>query len=590
MTSCTMHKIIDNTEDAPGIDGGEWTEVPSHSGSSSSAPEEAAVSSTETIVEVTSTQARGLCSLVISNTRLEAHLRGWKKGSGKSISLLVLKGGTTQEREDCGLELQRLMPIFAAKKGKSGGKSAKTVSSSMSDERPTYTAPAPLFFGVVKRVAEESGFKCHPMGFTDAGKTVSKYGLSGKTLTERNAIAQQVTDHCVELLAQTPKKCPASKAIGALKMVLRKPEFEGIEFCIVAKTADTWSYILIGSSSEQIDLISHAVTMQCVQWIMRDEEEAEMDFYTVPADQAFGALNATYKAQFKPSKWGGVTKSEQVEYELKGYTDKKRTLSRYILTGGSPKSQAAFVAKVNSCANKYKRGDKAKATVAKEAAVLSNKDDVEYAKHTNEQRDPEGYFEREAKRKATMTKGKAPKARGSVEVAYAGSGPAEENPFALNAKRITKQEKQAAQAVRVEEKQREAALEKQKAEKAATIKAELEKQKAAEVAKHAQAIAATNPFAEAFGVDSDDEDVEEPPRTAEEDVTHGPRAVTPKGPGGLWGKGTPTVKVVEKEFSQPPQKAKGKAKTVAFPVDQRGDYQEAGDAIRENWDDEWFNE
>jgi hypothetical protein len=311
--------------------------------------------------------------------------------------------------------------------------------------------------------------------------------------------------------------------------------------------------------------------MQCVQWIMRDEEEAEMDFYTVPADQAFGALNATYKAQFKPSKWGGVPKSEQVEYELKGYTDKKRTLSRYILTGGSPKSQAAFVAKVNSCANKYKRGDKARATVAKEAAVLSNKDDVEYAKHTREQRDPEGYFEREAKRKATMTKGKPPKARDSAPVGYAGAGPAEENPFWLEAQRKSKQEKQAAQAVRAEEKQRKAALDKQEAARAAAIKAELEKQKAAEAAAHAQAIAATNPFAEAFGVDSDDEDVEEPPRTAEEDVTHGPRAVTPTAPSGEWIKGTPTVKVVEKEFSQPTPGGKGKAKVVTFTADTHDD-------------------
>jgi hypothetical protein len=310
--------------------------------------------------------------------------------------------------------------------------------------------------------------------------------------------------------------------------------------------------------------------MQCVQWIMRDEEEAAMTFYTVPADQAYGALNQAKKEQSKPSKWGGIPKCEHVDFQLKGFTDKKRTLSRYILTGGTPKSQADFVAKVNSNANKYKRGDKAKATVAKEAAILSKKDDAEYAKHTREQRDPEGYFEREAKRKATMTKGKAPMARGSAEVAYAGSGPAEENPFALKAKWKTKQEKQAAQAVRAEEKQREAALEKQKAEKAATIKADLENQKAAEVAKHAQAIAATNPFAEAFGVDSDDEDVEEPPRTAEEDVTHGPRAVTPTAPSGEWIKGTPIVKVVEEAFSQPSPKGKGKA-NVTFTADTHDD-------------------
>ena len=576
---CNSQNKLNKTNGASGDDGEEWTEVPSQGGSSSSTSEEAEASSTETIVEVPDVQARGLVAWVKSNTSFEVHLRGWKKGSGKKISILVLKGGSAQDREDCASEIQRLSKIFSSPKGKkSDGKKSKETT------RTAYEAPASLFFGVVKPFAEKSGVKCHPLG---KNGTMSRYGLTGKTLEERDAIAQQVSDHCAELLSQKPFRCPSSKAVGALKMVLGKPEFKGSEFCIVVKDTETCDYILIGGTSVQHAEISHAVTMQCVQWIMRDEEEAEMDFYTVPADQAFGAINATYKAQFKPSKWGGVTKSEQVEYELKGFTDKKRTLSRYILTGGTPKSQADFVAKVNANANKYKRGDKARKTVAKEAAVLSKKEEADYAKFTREQRDPERYFELRDARKATTTKSsnatKPPTARGPD--GYCGGGPAEENQCWLEAQRKSKQEKQAAQTVRAYEKQQKAELEKQKAAEAAAIKAELEKREAAEAAAHSRAIVATNPFAVAFGVDSDDEDVAEPPRTANEDVTEVLRAVTrmtPVGaicgsevlrtvtrmaPVGAWSRGAPVVRVVEEEFSQQTPEGTGVTKVVTFPAD-----------------------
>ena len=161
---------------------------------------------------------------------------------------------------------------------------------------------------------------------------------------------------------------------------------------------------------------------------------------------------------------------------------------------------------------------------------------------TNEQRDAESFFARRAERKVVKSTGKSvPKPRESGGAAYAGAGPAEENPFALKASngKKSKQEKQAARAVRAEEKQQREALDKQEAARVAAIEAEHEEREAAQAAALSNAIAATNPFAATW-------EVEEHPRTAV--VVVMPRTVTPKAPKGAWGKGAP---VVDEAFSQP---------------------------------------
>jgi hypothetical protein len=551
--SCTPQNTFENTNGASGDDGEEWTNVPSHGGSESTTTG-AEAPQTTTVLVPKKVAIEGAIAWAKRNWAGKPGQKAYVKGNS-----IVLSGGTSEEREKTATVFRKLMQDWAKPKG--AKTSGKDTGGKKGGKLPVYFAPAELFFKVVKPLVEAEGFECRPLGKSNDGK-MSRYGISGKTLEEREAMAQQVTDHCVDIVVF---KVPSAKVWAALKKVAK--ELKGIRFTVIGEEGDMTQYVLEGETSEDREDFAQAVGMTAYKMI---QAEAEMDFYTVPADQAYGALNQAKKGQSAPSKWGGIPLEEHVDFQLRGYTDKTGKVSRYTISGGTSKSQAAFVAKVNSNANMYKRNDKAKATVAKEAAKLEEKEAAEYAKFTNEQRDPEGYFEREAKRKATMTKGKPPMARGSAPVGYAGAGPAEENPFWLEAQRKTKQEKQAAQTVRAEEKQREAALEKKKATEVAAIKAELEKQKAAEAAKHAQAIAATNSFAAAFG--SDDEDVEEPERTpAKEEVTHGPRAVTPTAPSGEWIKGTPTVKVVEKAFSQSTPKGKGKAKVVTSTADTHDD-------------------
>ena len=554
--SCTQQNTFENTNGASGDDGEEWTNVPSHGGSESTTTG-AEAPQTTTVLVPKKVAIEGAISWAKRNWAGKPGQKAYVKGNS-----IVLSGGTSEEREKTATVFRKLMQDWAKPKG--AKTSGKDTGGKKGGKLPVYFAPAELFFKVVKPLVEADGFECRPLGKSKDGK-MSRYGISGKTLEEREAMAQQVTDHCVDIVVF---KAPSAKVWAALKHVAK--ELKGIRFTVIGEEGDMTQYVLEGATSEDREDFAQAVGMTAYEMI---QEEAEMDFYTVPADQAYGALNQAKKGQSKPLKWGGIPLEEHVDFQLRGYTDKTGKVSRYTISGGTSKSQAAFVAKVNSNANMYKRNDKAKQSAAKEAAKLEEEEAAEYAKFTNEQRDAESFFERRSARTVAMSTGKKPPmARGSAPVGYAGAGPAEENPFWLEAQRKSKQEKQAAQAVRAEEKQRKAALDKQEAARAAAIKAELEKQKAAEAAAHAQAIAATNPFAEAFGVDSDDEDVEEPERTpAEEDVTHGPRAVTPTAPSGEWIKGTPTVKVVEKEFSQPTPGGKGKAKVVTFTADTHDD-------------------
>jgi len=523
--SCTPQFNLNNTDGASGADGGEWTEVPSRAGSES----------TDSKTSV----------LVPKKVAIEGALAWAKKNwagkpgqkATKSNGAIVLSGGDSEDREKTAKVFRKLMQDWAKPKGKQTG--GKAAGGKKGGKPPVYFAPAGLFFTDVKPFVEASGFDCLALG--KDGK-MSRYGLRGKSQEERDAMAQQVTDHCASVFANA-YKAPTMKVMDALKHVARELGM-GIKFTVIGEEGDMSQYILDGATSEDRDDFAQAVGMTAHEMI---EEEARTDFYTVPAAQAFGALNQARRGQSAPAKWGGIPKEQHVDFQLKGYTDKTRKVSRYTISGGTPESQAAFVAKVNSNANKYIRSNKAKEAADKEAAKLEKEEAAEYAKFTNEQRDAESYFEREAARKAAKRTGNAiPKPRGSGGgPAYAGSGPAEENPFALKASngKKSKQEKQAARAVRAEEKQQREALEKQEAARAAAIKAELVEREAAQSDALSQAIAATNPFA-AVG------DVEEPPRTpAEEEVT--PVVVTQTAPTGAWSKGAPVVKVVE----QPDAKA-----------------------------------
>ena len=546
--SCTQQNTFENTNGASGDDGEEWTNVPSHGGSESTTTG-AEAPQTTTVLVPKKVAIEGAIAWAKRNWAGKPGQKAYVKGNS-----IVLSGGTSEEREKTATVFRKLMQDWAKPKG--AKTSGKDTGGKKGGKLPVYFAPAELFFKVVKPLVEADGFECRPLGKSKDGK-MSRYGISGKTLEEREAMAQQVTDHCVDIVVF---KVPSAKVWAALKLVAK--ELKGIRFTVIGEEGDMTQYVLEGATSEDREDFAQAVGMTAYEMI---QEEAKMDFYTVPADQAYGALKQAKSGQSFHSKKGGIPLEEHVDFQLRGYTDKTGKVSRYTISGGTPKSQAAFVAKVNSNANMYKRNDKAKQSAAKEAAKLEEEEAAEYAKFTNEQRDPERYFElRDARTGKTP-----PTARGSAPSGYAGAGPAEENPFWLEAQRKSKQEKQAAQTVRAYEKQQKAELEKQNAAEAAAIKAELEKQEAAEAAAHSRAIVATNPFAAAFG--SDDEDVEEPPRTAKEEVTHGPRAVTPTAPSGEWIKGTPTVKVVEKAFSQSTPKGKGKAKVVTSTADTHDD-------------------
>ena len=562
--SCTSQNNLNNTNGASGDDGEEWTNVPSRSGSESTTTG-AEAPQTTTVLVPKKVAIEGAKSWAKRNWGGKPGQKAYVKGNS-----IVLSGGTSEEREKTATVFRTLMQDWAKPKGKQTG--GKATGGKKGGKLPVYFAPAELFFKVVKPLVEAEGFECRPLGKSNDGK-MSRYGLSGKTLEEREAMAQQVTDHCVDIVVF---KAPTAKVWAALKHVAK--ELKGIRFTVIGEEGDMTQYVLEGATSEDREDFAQAVGMTAHEMI---EEEARMEFYTVPADQAYGALKQAKKGQSAPSKWGGIPLDEHVDFQLRGYTDKTRKVSRYTISGGTSKSQAAFVAKVNSNANMYKRKDRAKEAAEKEADELEDEEDAEYAMFTNEQRDAESYFEREAARKAAMSTGKTvPKPRGSGGgPAYAGSGPAEENSHWLKASngKKSKQEKQAAQAVRAKEKQQKAALEKKEAARAAAIKADLEKQKAAEAAAGAQAIAATNTFA-ALG--SVDEDFEVPPRTpAGEEVK--PRTVTQSAPSGAWSKGKPDVKVV----AQPAPKGKGeaKAKEVAFTADT------PDDGVREDWEDEEWN-
>ena len=557
--SCTPQINLNNTDGASGADGGEWTEVPSREGSEST--------DSKTTV------------LVPKKVAFEGALVWAKKNwagkpdqkATKSNGAIVLSGGVSEDREQTATVLRTLMKDWAKPKGAKTDR--KAAGGKKGGKPPVYFAPAGLFFTDVKPFVEASGFECLALG--KDGKR-SRYGLRGKSQEEREAMAQQVTDHCAYVFANA-YRAPTVTVRSALRHVAKELGL-GIRFTVIGEEGDMTQYILEGASEFDREDFAQAVGMTAREMI---EEEARMEFYTVPAEQAKGSLNQAQKGQSLPSKWGGIPKADHVEFRLRGYTDKTRKVSRYTISGGTSKSQAAFVAKVNSLANKYRRKEKAKHTAAQKAVLHKEMEAVKDAKQINEQRDAESYFEREAARKAAKnTRNAIPKPRGSGGgPAYAGVGPAEENPFALkesNGKKSQK-EKQAARAVRAVEKQQREALEKKEAARAASIKAEQEEQEAAEAAALSRAIAATNPYAAAFG--SDDEGVEEPPRTpAEEEVI----PVTQTAPSGAWSKGKPDVKVVE----QPVPKGKGKAKAVTFTADTHDD------SVREDWEKggEWFND
>ena len=550
--SCTPQIKLNNTDGASGADGGEWTEVvPSRDGSEST--------DSKTTVHV----PKG-CTI---GGAISWAKKNWGSKSGQKATIgkgaIVLSGGTSTEREKTATVLRRLMKDWAKPT------SAKTPGGKKRGKQPSYFAPAKLFYDVVKPLVEAEGFECIPLGKTEDGKK-SRYGLRGKTPEERDTMSQQVIDHCAKVFANA-YTAPTTKVWGALKCVAK--ELKGIRFNVICEKGDMTQYVLSGATLQDREDFAQAVGMTAHEMI---EEEAQMEFYTVPADQSYGSLNQARKGQSNPAKWGGIPKAEHVEFRLRGHTDKTMKVSRYTISGGTPKSQAAFVAKVNSLANKYRRNDKAKHTAAQKAALHKEKEAVKDAKQINEQRDAESYFEREAARKAAKRTGNAiPKPRGSGGgPAYAGSGPAEENPFVLKASngKKSKQEKQAARAVRAIEKQQREALEKQEAARAAAFRAEQEEQEAAEAAALSKAIAATNPFAMVLGV-------EEHPRTlAEEEV----KPDTQTAPSGAWGKGKPVVKVVE----QPVPKGKGKAKAMTLTADTYDDSE------CEDWEKggEWFNE
>ena len=551
--SCNLQNNLNNTDGASGADGGEWTDVPSRVGSEST--------DSKTTVRVPKGCAIG--------GAISWAKRNWAgKPSQKAIisnGAIVLSGGDSAEREKTATVFRKLMQDWAKPKGKQTG--GKAAGGKKRGKPLVYFAPAGLFFTDVKPFVEAAGFECLALG--KDGK-MSRYGLRGKSQEERDVIAQQVTDHCAVVFANA-YIAPTSKVWDALKCVAK--ELKGIRFNVIGEEGDMTQYILEGASEMDREDFAQAVGMTAREMI---KEEAQMEFYTVPATQAFGALSQARKGQSNPSKWGGIPKEQHVDFRLKGYTDKTRTVSRYTISGGTPQSQAAFVAKVNSLANKYMRNDRAKEASAKEAGKLEKENTDKYAQYTNEQRDAESYFEREAARKAAKSTGKkAPKPRGSGGgPAYAGSGPVEENPFVLKASngKKSKQEKQAARAVRAEEKQQREALEKQEAARAAAINAKLEEKKVADATLLSKAIAATNTYAAAFG--SDDDEVEEPLRTpAFVEVA----PVTQTAPSGAWGKGKPVVKVVEEEFSQP------RAKAVTFTADTHDD------SVREDWEDEEWN-
>jgi len=556
--SCNLQNNLNNTDGASGADGGEWTDVPSRVGSEST--------DSKTTVRVPKGCAIG--------GAISWAKRNWAgKPSQKAIisnGAIVLSGGDSAEREKTATVFRKLMQDWAKPKGKQTG--GKAAGEKKRGKPLVYFAPAGLFFTDVKPFVEAAGFECLALG--KDGK-MSRYGLRGKSQEERDVMAQQVTDHCAVVFANA-YIAPTSKVWDALKCVAK--ELKGIRFNVIGEEGDMTQYILEGASEMDREDFAQAVGMTAHEMI---KEEAQMEFYTVPATQAFGALSQARKGQSNPSKWGGIPKEQHVDFRLKGYTDKTRTVSRYTISGGTPQSQAAFVAKVNALANKYMRNDRAKEAAAKEAGKLEKENTAKYAQYTNEQRDAESYFEREAARKAAKSTGKkAPKPRGSGGgPAYAGSGPVEENPFVLKASngKKSKQEKQAARAVRAEEKQQREALEKQEAARAAAINAKLEEKKVADATLLSKAIAATNTYAAAFG--SDDDDVEEPLRTpAFVEVA----PVTQKAPSGAWGKGKPVVKVVEEEFSQPVPKGKG-AKAATFTADTHDD------SVREDWEDEEWN-
>jgi hypothetical protein len=545
--SCTPQNTLNNTNGASGDDGEEWTNVPSRSGSESTTTG-AEAPQTTTVLVPKKVAIEGALGWAKRNWAGKPGQKAYVKGNS-----IVLSGGTSEDREKTATVFRKLMQDWAKPKGKQTG--GKAAGGKKGGKPPVYFAPAGLFFTDVKPFVEASGFDCLALG--KDGK-MSRYGLRGKSQEERDAMAQQVTDHCASVFANA-YKAPTVKVVDALKHVARELGM-GIKFTVIGEEGDMTQYILDGATSEDRDDFAQAVGMTTREMI---QEEARTDFYTVPADKAFGALNAAKKGQSAPKKWGGIPKEQHVDFQLKGYTDKTRTVSRYTISGGTPKSQADFVAKVKVLVNKFRRSDKAKETADKEADRLLEEEAAEYAKFTNEQRDAESYFEREAARKAAMRTGKTvPKPRGSGGgPAYAGSGPAEENSHWLKASngKKSKQEKQAARAVRAEEKQQREALEKQEAARAAAIKAELEERDAAQAVALSRAIAATNPFAVVGSV-------EEPPRTpAGEEVT--PVVVTQTTPSGAWSKGKPDVKVVE----QPAPKGKGKAKAVTFTADTQDD-------------------
>jgi hypothetical protein len=547
--SCIPQNNLNNTNGASGDDGEEWTNVPSRGGSESTTT--GAEAPQTTTVLVPKKVAKGALDWAKRNWAGKPGQKAYVKGNS-----IVLSGGTSKDREKTATVFRKLIQDWAKPKGKQTG--GKAAGGKKGGKSPVYFAPADLLFPVVKPLVEAEGFDCLPLG--KDGK-MSRYGLRGKSQEERDAMAQQVTDHCADIVV-VKVSAPFAMAKNALNHVAK--ELKGIRFTILPsrKEGDMSQYILEGATSEDRDDFAQAVGMTALEMI---EEEARTDFYTVPATKAFRALKEALKVQSGPKKWGGFTMKEQVEaYQLKGYTDKTRTVSRYTISGGTETAQAAFVAKVSSLANGWLREDRAKEAADNEADRLLEEEDAEYAKFTNEQRDAESYFEREAARKAAKT---VPKPRGSGGgPAYAGSGPAEENSHWLKASngKKSKQEKQAARAVRAEEKQQREALEKKEAARAAAIKAEEEERKAAQAVALSRAIAATNTYAAAFG--SDDEDVEEPSRTpAEEEVT--PVVVTQTAPSGAWSKGKPDVKVVE----QPVPKGKGKAKAVTFTADTHDD-------------------
>ena len=203
--------------------------------------------------------------------QMKMHLRGWKTGSRKQISLFVLEGGTSEDREKCyGLIEHRVKTVWSkqggarrvvAKRGKQSTAPSKPGTYVSMRAQIRYTGPSAVLKKALFGAIKDTSVRFDLLGRKDGSPELSEYTLSGGTKTEREAVAEQVT--VLSDAFSTTYEVLASVAGGALKRAQKQ---------FVKATGIQFDYMKCGWTDE-----SKKTTLYCVIGLCPGDREAFAD-------------------------------------------------------------------------------------------------------------------------------------------------------------------------------------------------------------------------------------------------------------------------------------------------------------------------